>query len=263
MIDCPLCEKTVPKLHRRSHILPRWSETYDKTGPRTQIHMDAVGLKEETLQTGKIASIVCPGCEVGFGKYDNYACQLIGPRRGESRATKNVRIVPIPSTKKKAFIGALWRGIDFTLLQKFVFCCVLRSHFNHLKETREGILSDRDANGIRSLYRGKLLDDVTYPFYMHELFDDDDVHLMNFLPFNAGPIQGHECIRFQCAGFQFGVWVSNKPKQRAIMETRLKMSGEILVPLVQFQGSSLHLQALEMLGAIKEAKLKSPVKKKR
>ena len=70
MLVCPLCNKQVPSLHKKSHLIPEWmfKDVYDSSHKLTNIDLNKEKVKK--IQKGFYDSIICSECEKESGIYD-------------------------------------------------------------------------------------------------------------------------------------------------------------------------------------------------
>ncbi|MDZ4184599.1 MAG: hypothetical protein U1D97_06425, partial [Desulfuromonadales bacterium] len=84
MKKCPLCEKNVNTLHRRSHLLPEWMyrEVYDSRHKMINVKIDKRHINK--IQKGYYETIICETCEIESQVYDRYGSLILGNRNNET-----------------------------------------------------------------------------------------------------------------------------------------------------------------------------------
>lgn len=229
MTTCPLCEKTVGRLHKRSHILPEWMYKYCYNEKHKLLNMELKKERVSKRQKGIYKEIICEECEKASQEYDRYASLALTQRSPKTPERRGVikRDSQFRDSSGDITYYSCWEGVDFHKLQRFVFACVLRTHLAQ-KAKNEHLLIDKHFRRIHEIYRNEsIVDDLSYPIVVTKLEGDDSDGLV-FLPF-MNKSKGHHFIEFVGAGYTFRVFVSSHKKPDEVITMRLKENGGLLV----------------------------------
>lgn len=189
---CPLCEKEVINLHKRSHLIPEW--TYQNCYYSNH-KLIQVSIKNESVtkkQKGLHDEIICEYCETQSQIYDRYASLIFTEQSTESKEYASI----IRHVEQDGNVNyEYWENVDFHHLQKFVFICLLRTHLS-LNKAGSRLLPEKHFKKMRELYHSKIdVDSTTYPIMLIKYTDIDDARDIIFLPF-VNRRDGHHVIQY-------------------------------------------------------------------
>lgn len=233
---CPLCEKEVDCLHKKSHLIPEWmyKDAYDDN--HKLISVDLNNEYARKRQKGFYDQIICTACEIQSQKYDQYASLVLTDRSTDSKeylAVSRKDEVAYKGGKKLKF--SIWENIDFPKLQKFVFACLLRTHFSMLNSGNY-LLIDKHYKKIRNLYLDQRSnDDSTYPILLNKYIKDDIGFESILIPPFKNKKDGYFIIEFSGASFLFWVYVSSHKKPCDAHNLRLKADGSCYILKHEFR----------------------------
>lgn len=227
MVECPLCEKTVKSLHKKSHIIPEWMYKDCYYDDHKLLYADATSGYISQKQKGFHDEIICCNCESESQIYDHYA-SLILPQR-ESSAYKAInRITKQTAFKKEIPNLSYWGNISFLKFQKFVFACVIRGHLSE-KKSRRSLFAEEHFEKMREIYKNNsIIDDKTYPIMVFKLPDDDEYKNRVDLP-SSRKVFDHNVVEFYGAGYTFWVFVSKHKKPNFVQKFCLNHNGDLYV----------------------------------
>lgn len=235
MITCPLCEKIVRSLHKRSHLVPEWMyrHCYDKKHKIIHVDLDK-GLSNKR-QKGCYREITCEECERTSENYDRYGSLVLTSRAPNTPEHKIIvrKDFQFKNILRGVSYYSLWENIDFNKFQRFVFACILRTH---LAKRSQGqyLLIEKHFNNIRRIYTERtIVDDSSYPIVVFK-YPDDGIKDLVYLPYiNRG--DGHHVIDFAGGGYSFWVFVSSHKKPSHINSLTLKKNGSMYVIQIPFE----------------------------
>lgn len=235
MLDCPMCETEVIEFHKRSHVIPEWMHDgcYDEKN-----RLLSVSLTEEKVQikqSGLWGEFWCSSCETRSNEPDRYASHILSDRAPNTASAKAVvRDVKTLEGRDGPLIVEHWKGLNFSLLQKFVFVTVLRGYFGKLRKGEQEILAERHLRRMRELYLSDEVDDESYPIIINKNPDTDTFRETVIPPYQT-KLKGHQRVAFKASGFMFWVWTSSHAPEEQVMATRLLKTGEIHIPHVPYE----------------------------
>ena len=255
---CPLCEKEVPNLHKRSHLIPEWmyKDVYDDKHKMINVTISKEHVNKK--QKGYYNEIICNDCEVESASFDRYASLILTEDSRDSMEYLSVNRNAIKTfVKGKEQNHVIWSNIDFHKLQKFVFACILRTHISMQKEGKT-LLINKHFRKIREIYKSnKIVEDTTYPILLIKLTEDDGYKNIVLMPFST-KVGNHYTIEFSGGGYTFWVFVSSHKIQDALYRASLKHDGSLYLFQASMQDSGSFKKALPKL--VKLAK-EFPMKK--
>jgi len=227
---CPLCEKQVSTLHKRSHIIPEWMyrECYDE-----KHKMIKVELERECVikgQKGDYEEIICTDCERQSQIYDHYASLVLSTQAQESPEHKAVgrKSLEKPAANGRMYLDSYWSNLNFHRFQRFVLGVVLRSHLARKKQGSD-LLTEKHFNNIRAIYMNSdSINDTAYPVMVYRYIDGSNVGSIVFLPF-LSKNDGHSVIKFSGAGYLFSVFASSHNKAKYVYTRSLHRDGTLRV----------------------------------
>jgi hypothetical protein len=224
MLECPLCKKAVNSFHRRSHLIPEWmhKDCYDVN--HKLINVDLNNKFAIKKQKGDYDEIICTNCEIISQEYDRYASLILTNRSTDSPEYNAVKRSVLKKTDK-GNVANYWENIDFLNFQKFVFACMLRTHF-HMKKKGKYLLIDKHFWRINKIYQNNLIDDKSYPILVLKYSNKDSFRNIMVMPFR-NKIDGHHFIEFSGAGYMFRIFVSSHNKPQYVNNLCLKKDGSM------------------------------------
>lgn len=227
MKTCPLCSKAVEKLHNRSHLLPEWMYKDMYNDRHKLVNVDIKNEKVKKEQKGLYDEIICSGCESRSQQYDRYASLILTSRSPNSIEYNSIDRI----YKEREYKGALhkfshWKNINFLSFQKFIYICVLRTHFSNLKKGKP-LLIKKHFQKIKELYLSEqIIDDISYPIISLNYLNKDGFENIVVLPF-ANRKDGHFFIELSGCGYSFLVYVSSHKRPRYVNNLRLMENGSL------------------------------------
>jgi hypothetical protein len=227
MLTCPLCKNQDSSFHKRSHLLPEWmfQDIYECN---KLLLFDLDNDREKKIQKGTYDSIICKECELNSQIYDRYGSLIFTDRSPESPEHQSIKKRGFTSKGRRWNDVYLWSNIDFHKLQKFIFICVLRTHFS-FKHNNNFLLIDKHLNKLIDLYiDNSIVDDRLYPIIVSRIVDTGSLKKINVLPFK-NKRDGHHCVEFKGGYFLFSVFVSSHRKSDYIYDMSLKKNGTMYV----------------------------------
>ena len=226
---CPLCLDQVENLHSRSHLLPEWMYKDVYNDRHKLVNVDFTKEYVKTGQKGVYDEIICSTCEHESQQFDHYASLLLTNRSPTSNEYLSVirnyqEIVRNGETHKYSH----WRNIEFLKLQKFVFICILRTHFSNLKNGKP-LLIKKHFNNIRNLYKSdNVVDDRSYPIIALNYLNNNGFEDIVLLPF-SNKKDGHFFIELAGSSFNFAVYVSSHKRPLYVNNLRLIENGSLYI----------------------------------
>lgn len=243
MATCPLCEKKVEKLHKKSHLLPNslCKNIYNDRHKAIKIEDE----KPSKVQNTFYDKIICRPCEEYSQKFDHYANHVL---RNDSQESNKYSKICRENYKTDSNISySIWKNIDFHKFQKFVFICILRTHFWELKRKNKPLLMDGDFNSIRNIYLSdELIDEESYPITMLRLLDRDGTEKLVVLPYYFNEKKGEPLIEFLLEGYIFTVYVSSHKKPNFADKLTIKKNGELYVFNTWLKETGIGKNAIDM-----------------
>jgi len=236
MVICPLCEKKVQSLHKRSHLVPEWMyrDCYDDNHKMINIEVDKKFINKR--QKGVYAEIICVDCEHVSQTYDRYGSLVLTSRAPDAFEHKIVikeNFEYYMNNQKEYY--SLWKNIDFHKFQRFVFACILRTHLKR-RMLGQYLLVEKHFKKMRNIYADKTAhDDWSYPILLSKNTDESTKNLI-LLPFKNRH-EGHYFIEFTGVGFTFRIYVSSHKKPDHVNSMCLKKSGQMYVIHIPFMES--------------------------
>ncbi|MCG8688469.1 MAG: hypothetical protein MI892_26605 [Desulfobacterales bacterium] len=221
---CPLCSSEVEEFHKKSHLIPEWMYKGMYNDRHKIVDIRLHENRASKKQKGYYDEIICESCEKESQKYDHYSSLILtdrSPNSSEYKAIKRQLVNSIGGYEIKETL--LLHNVDFLKFQKFVFICILRSHFAELKNGKY-LLIDKHFNKILNLYQSNQIDDSSYPIMVVKYKNDDGWQKMITLP-HVDKKNGHHIIEFSGGGFFFWVFVSSHKKPSYVDTISLKQNG--------------------------------------
>lgn len=241
MVVCPICDKSVEKFHPKSHILPKWMDHHDPE-KRGLVHFDEEG-RQQIIQTGWYASIVCPSCEVAFGPYDQYA-SLILDEKNKSSLEKS-KIKQTPHRKNGLLVGLTLAGVNFLKLHKFALGVVLRSQLERKANGRELLFNEETFLKLRKTYLSDQPLENSFPLCLLGLYEENGLHTTCLLPYNWDKLDDIPVILFQGARHQFYVALAEGNFQFGFSPFLGRADGTFVVPVTDFKNTETFKRVLE------------------
>jgi len=256
MYKCPLCSTTVDVLHKKSHLIPEWmyKETYDKNHKMVGVELSKEKAKKR--QNGFYDQIICKKCETDSQVFDHYASLVLTQRSISSSAYKSVdRKNHHVNSKWEKHHYSIWENLNFLKVQKFVFACLIRTHFS-MKRRGKYLLVEKHFQKILELYKNaETLDDISYPIMVMKYSNIDGIENITYLPF-INKKDGHFVIEFASGGYFFWVYVSSHQKPRFVNSLRLKDNGNLYILHSTVEETGTYKKVLPKLSEIAE---KTPI----
>ena len=229
MKTCPLCLNRVEKLHKRSHLLPEWmyKDVYDERHKLVNVDFKNEYVKKE--QKGIHDEIICPTCESESQQYDRYASLILTKRSPTSIEYSSITRIQ----NERVHNGELckyshWKNINFHKFQKFVYICILRTHFSNSKNGKP-LLIEKHFQKIRNLYlSNQSNDDKSYPIITLNYLNNNGFEDIVLLPF-ANKKYGHFTIELAGCGYNFEVYVSSHRNPKFVNSLRLMENGSMYI----------------------------------
>lgn len=254
MLICPLCEKKVESLHKKSHILPEWfyKGYYDEKHKIIELGFKNTQLRKP--QKGIYKSIICKPCEEMTQKYDHYASLILTDRSPKSPEYLSVNRKFFDHTDKHGY--SLWSNIKFKKFQKFIFLIMLRAHYAE-KQKNKYLLINKHHDKIKEIcLNDNHLDDKSYPILVTNFPKDDEYRDNIIMPYK-NKLNDHYAITFSGGGYLFFIYVSSHRKPQCVDSLKLKKDGSIYVLHTPFQQSGVYKSSLtSILEIVKKYKKK-------
>ena len=236
MITCPLCEKEVQSLHKRSHLVPEWMyrDCYDDNHKMINVKVNEKFINKR--QKGIYAEIICADCEHVSQTYDRYGSIVLTSRTPDASEHKIVVKEDLEyyiNDQRQEY--SLWKNIDFYKFQRFVFASVMRTHLA-MKAKGEYLLIDKHFRKMRNIYMDEaVFDDWSYPILVSKNTDESTRNII--LPPFKNKHDGHYFIEFIGVGFSFRIYVSSHKKPDHVNSMCLSKSGQMYVIHIPFMES--------------------------
>lgn len=209
---CPLCNKNVKELHKRSHILPDnvYQKIYNKNPSKEKPRLSEINFQNKKsikAQTGFYGKIMCSECERKSQNYDDYFHKLL--------KDKNIK----EYTKYSEILN-----FNFKKTQKYIVLCILREHLYQKK-----LLNKNYFNRLKNLYLNDINDDETFPIIIIRILKNNDLFKYGICPPYWDRIGDHRVIRFSHDGFDFVTFISSHKKTLWVKNIRLKKDQFIMI----------------------------------
>jgi hypothetical protein len=191
-----------------------------------------LGLSDEYVkkaQKGLYDEIICPSCEKESQEFDHYASLILTNRSPQSYEYLSVK----RNYQEKVHDGnlrkfSLWEGIDFLKFQKFIFICILRTHFSNLKKGKP-LLIEKHFNNIRDLYRSSnIINASSYPIIALNYLNNNGFEHILLMPF-ANKKDGHFFVEFSGSKYNFIVYVSSHKRPQYVSSLKLQENGSLYI----------------------------------
>ncbi len=140
MVLCHVCKKEVSRLHKRSHIIPKFlakeelkKNKYNEGPSGLLITMKRSAIKGKKIQDILWGTICCKECESLFARDDHFACKFFKEKNSERWIDKT--------------------GHEFKSIKKFIYGVVIKAHLYRKLCMKEELLSDEKFNSICYEYK--------------------------------------------------------------------------------------------------------------